>query len=268
MPEESENSAVRPLRDWWDDFRIAVAFLTRLPIRIIGGSPAGSGELAQASRTFPLVGLLVGGISAIAYAIAVDLGLTGILAAALAVAAGLIATGALHEDGLADLADGLGARGDPAAKLAAMRDSHIGVFGTLALILAVLTNVLALADLLWPGEVAAALIAAHAGARALLPWVMHRFEPARPDGLAQRAGRPSRTTAFIALGLGVAILLVLEGPERALVAALAACLALLLAPLARRQFGGITGDVLGAIEVVARIAILLALVATRTTFGR
>ena len=150
-----------------------------------------------------------------------------------------------------------------AAVTAVMRDSHIGVFGTLALILAVLLNVVALAALALPGEVAAAVIAAHAGARALLPWVMHRFGPARPDGLAVEAGRPSRTTALIALGIGAAILLLLEGPARAIAAAFAAGLALLLALLARRQFGGITGDVLGAIESIARIAVPLALVATR-----
>jgi len=259
MPEESDKSAGQPLQDWWNDFRIAAGFLTRLPV----GLRAGSGDLAQASRAFPLVGIVVGGISAIAYALAVDLGLTALLAAALAIAAGLIATGALHEDGLADVADGLGARGDAGARLAAMRDSHIGVFGTLALILAVLLNAASLAALAQPGDVAAALIAAHGAGRALLPWVMHRFAPARADGLAAGAGRPSRTTAFIALGLGAAILLLMEGPARAVVAAVAACVALLLAPLARRQFGGITGDVLGATEVIARTAILLALVATR-----
>jgi adenosylcobinamide-GDP ribazoletransferase len=259
MPEESNITAVQPLQDWWHDFRTAIVFLTRLPIPL----PASPGNLAQASRTFPLVGVVVGVISAMAYAAAVDLGLTAILAAALSVGAGIVATGALHEDGLADVADGLGARGDSVARLAVMRDSHIGVFGTLALILAVLLNVVALAALALPGEVAAAVIAAHAGARALLPWVMHRFAPARPDGLAVDAGRPSRTTAFIALGIGAAVLLLLEGPVRAIAAAFAASLALLLALLARRQFGGITGDVLGAIESIARIAVLLALVATR-----
>src|SRR3989442_1359481 len=73
------------------------------------------GNLAEASRTFPLVGVVVGAISAMIYAAAVDLGLTAILAAALSVGAGIVATGALHEDGLADVADGLGARGDSLA---------------------------------------------------------------------------------------------------------------------------------------------------------
>ncbi len=261
MPEETDNTNTGPaaLQDWWDDVRTAAGFLTRLPVRL----PESTGSLAQASRAFPLVGALVGGLSAIVYAIAVNLGLTALLSAGLAVGAGLIVTGALHEDGLADLADGLGARGDAAAKLAAMRDSHIGVYGTLALILAILLNVVALAALALPGEVAAALIAAHAGSRAVLPWVMQRFAQARSDGLAVGAGRPSQTTVYFALGLGALALLIFAGPARAIVAAGAACLSLLLAPLARRLLGGITGDVLGAIEVTARLAILLSLVATR-----
>ncbi|HEY2891498.1 MAG TPA: adenosylcobinamide-GDP ribazoletransferase, partial [Dongiaceae bacterium] len=106
MPEEIHNResdhTPQPLRDWWDDAKTAAAFLTRLPIT----PAAGNGSLAQASRAFPLVGLLVGGVCALIYVIAVDLGLTALLGAALAVAAGLILTGALHEDGLADLADG------------------------------------------------------------------------------------------------------------------------------------------------------------------
>jgi adenosylcobinamide-GDP ribazoletransferase len=261
MPQETDNSNTGPavLQDWWDDFRAAAGFLTRLPMR----ASDSSGSLAQASRAFPLVGLLVGAVSALIYAIAVNLGLTALLSAGLAVAAGLIITGALHEDGLADFADGLGARGDSTAKLAAMRDSHIGVYGTLALILAILLHVVAIAALALPGEVAAALIAAHAGSRALLPWVMQRFAQARTDGLAVAAGRPGQAPVFFALGLGALALLILAGPARGIAAAGAACLSLLLAPLARRLLGGMTGDVLGAIEVVARLAILLALVATR-----
>src|SRR5262249_12798803 len=254
-----ERTAGNPLHDWWDDFRMAAAFLTRLPVPF----PATGGSLAQASRAFPLVGILVGGISAIVYAIAVNLGLTSLLGGGLAVAAALIVPGALHEDGLAALADGLGARGDAEARLAAMRDSHIGVFGTLALVVDILLNVIAIGALALPGDVAAALIAAHAGSRALLPLVMQHFPRARPDGLAVTAGRPTQTTAIIALMLGAIVVLLLEGICLGLAAALAACVALLLAPRSGRLLGGITGDVLGAIESLARLAILLAIVATR-----
>jgi adenosylcobinamide-GDP ribazoletransferase len=239
------------------ELQIAFGFLTRLPV---GGA---SGDLAAAGWAFPLAGLAVGLIGAIIYGIAVWLGLTALLSGGLAVAAGLLATGALHEDGLADCADGLGVRGGPSARLAAMRASGIGSYGALALIFTVGLRTVALAALTEPGVVAVALIAAHAGARALLPWAMHRAPWARQDGLAVAAGRPSRATAVAALAIGLVILLLAAGPIRGVIGALAALLALLVLPLARQRIGGITGDVLGAVEQLAEIAILLSLVASR-----
>jgi len=261
MPEERDSSVTLPLGDWWEDFRVAVGFLTRLPT---GGSAGASpGALTQASRTFPLVGVLVGVIAGAVYAVAADCGLTPLIAAALAVAAGIVATGALHEDGLADFADGIGARGDRQAKLAAMRDSHIGVFAMLALALGLILRVSALATLGQPLQVLGALIAAHAGARALLPWAMYQERPARSDGLAVAVGRPSRATAGAALVIGAIVMVVALGPGAGFVAAVGAALAMGLLPLARRELGGITGDVLGAVEQSAEILILLAIVAAR-----
>jgi adenosylcobinamide-GDP ribazoletransferase len=149
-----------------------------------------------------------------------------------------------------------------------MRASGIGSFGTLALVFSVLLRVAALAALMGPAGVGPALLASHAGARALLPWVMHGQPQARADGLAVGAGRPSGRVAVVALLIGLAILLLAAGPARGAIAALAALLGLLILPLARRRLGGITGDVLGAVEQLAEIAILLALVATRTLVGR
>jgi adenosylcobinamide-GDP ribazoletransferase len=186
-----------------------------------------------------------------------------ILAGALAVAASVLVTGALHEDGLADFADGLGVRGSLMAKLAAMRESGIGGFGALALIFSVLLRVAALAALGASGAAVPALVAAHAGGRALLPWALHREPRARADGLAVSAGRPGRWPALAALLIGLAVVILAAGPVRGLVAAMAALLALLILPLARRQLGGITGDVLGAVEQLAEILILLVLVAGR-----
>ncbi len=239
------------------ELRLAIGFLTRFP-----AAPA-PGSLAAASWAFPLAGLLVGASAAIVYALAVLLGLTAQLAGALAVAFAIAASGALHEDGLADFADALGVRGDSRAKLAAMRASGIGSFGVLALIFAVAVRVVALAALTEPAEVAPALIAAHAAARALLPWLMHREPWARSDGLAVEAGRPSLAQAAASLLIGLVILLVSVGPARGIIAAAVSLLALLLAPLALRLIGGITGHVLGAVEQAAEIAYLLALVASR-----
>jgi adenosylcobinamide-GDP ribazoletransferase len=261
MPEElAPTPALR--RSWWRDLRLALGFTTRLPVGVI------EGDLASASWGFPLAGLLVGGVAALIYGFAIDLGLSALLAAALAVASAMLLTGALHEDGLADFADGLGVRGGPAERLAAMRASGIGSFGTLALVFSVLLRVAALAALVGPAAVGPALIGAHAGARALLPWAMHGQPQARADGLAVGAGRPSSAVAIAALLIGLAILLLAAGPVRGAIAAAAALLGLLILPLARRRLGGITGDVLGAVEQLAEIAILLALVATRSLVGR
>lgn len=259
MPEERDRPATLPLGDWWEDFRTATGFLTRLPVR----GDASPGALARASRTFPLVGILVGIIAGAVYGIAADLNLTPPIAAALAVAAGIIVTGALHEDGLADFADGLGVRGDRQARLAAMRDSHIGVFAMLALAIGLLLRVLALATVGEPLPVLGALVAAHAGARGLLPWAMYQEAPARADGLAVGAGRPSRATAGAALIIAAITMVVALGPAAAFAAAVAGALAMALLPLARRQLGGVTGDVLGAVEQLAEILILLAVVFAR-----
>jgi adenosylcobinamide-GDP ribazoletransferase len=257
MPEETRQDAP-PLRHRrLRELQLALGFLTRLPV---GGA---AGDLAAAGWAFPLAGVAVGLIGAIVYGLAVWLGLTALLSGALAVAAGLLATGALHEDGLADCADGLGVRGGPSARLAAMRASGIGSYGTLALIFTAGLRTVALAALTEPGVVALALIAAHAGARALLPWAMHRNSWARQDGLAVAAGRPSRATAVAALAIGLVILVLAAGPIRGAIAAVAALLGLLVLPLARQRIGGITGDVLGAVEQLAEIAILLSLVASR-----
>jgi adenosylcobinamide-GDP ribazoletransferase len=235
--------------------RVALGFLTRLPV----GAP---GSLAAAAWAFPVVGLLVGLVAAMAYQAALWLSLPPLAAAILAVTAGLLVTGALHEDGLADLADGFGGGRDRAAKLAIMRDSRIGSFGVLALLLSVLLRVAALAALPSPGWTAAALIAGHALSRAPLPAVMLLLPPARADGLAVAAGRPAPGGTAAAALIGLAAGLLALGLSGGLAgAAVAAVAALGLSALARRQIGGQTGDVLGAVQQVAEAGVLLAVAA-------
>lgn len=238
------------------DLWTGLAFLTRLPVRGAGRSGAG---LARAAWTFPIVGALVGAIGALAYFGAAMVGLHPFVAATLAVGATMLATGALHEDGLADTADGFGASGSRARKLEIMRDSRIGTYGVAALILSVLLKVGALASLVAPWLVVPALIAAHAAARATLPVFMRILPPARMDGLAAEAGRPSFANAAIAALLGVAALVVCLGPITGLVAVVPlVAAAAVVAWLAKRQIGGQTGDVLGALEQAGEILVLLA----------
>ncbi len=238
----------------------SILFLTRLPLpRHEGtGGAAGHTNLAQAVWAFPLAGFVIGLIGALAYALAHRLVMFAWPAAALTVAATLFVTGALHEDGLADTADGFGGGGTRERKLEIMRDSRIGTYGVCALIVSLLVRADAIASLTDPVLVAPALIAAHAGARAVMPLVMFFLPAARTDGLAFAAGRPSGTRVAIAAALGFLALLFCLGLAHALIAVVALAIAVsLLAWLSQRQIGGQTGDVLGAVEQVSEIVILL-----------
>ncbi len=240
---------------WWADLRRALGLLTRLP----GARHDGAAPLhARAARAYPLVGLLVGGLAALAYAAAAWIGLPPPAAALLAVAVAILATGALHEDGLADVADGFGGGRDRAHKLAILKDSRIGAYGVLALVLSVALQAALLAAIAAPGAVAVALLAGHALSRGLLPAVMWALPPARPEGLAGGLGRiPGRAAAQAAvLGAGAAVLFGAWAGLLAVVLALAAVV--WLAAVARRQIGGYTGDVLGAAQQLAALASLLA----------
>ncbi len=234
----------------------ALRFLTRLPLP--HADPIGGTALAQSVWAFPLAGIAVGVIGAVVFALAHRLGLPPWPAAALALTATLAATGALHEDGLADTADGLGGGATREAKLEIMRDARIGAYGVCALVLSLLLRAAALASLGRSGAVAAALIAAHTAARAAIPAVMLLLTPARNDGLAYIAGRPSGTRAGIAAALGLIVLIACLGPARAIIAAMVLIVAVaLVARLSVAQIGGQTGDVLGAVEQVAEIVVLL-----------
>src|SRR5712692_10098790 len=228
----------------FDEFAIATALLTRLPV---GTALPAEGAIAASGWAFPLVGAGIGGLAALAFLIAELLGCGNAPAALLALAAGLAVTGAFHEDGLADTADGFGGGKSREQKLAIMRDSRHGTFGIVALVLSIGLRAAALGTIGEPIRTGLALIAAHAASRGALPALMRILAPARADGLGAAAGRPSRTVAIIAAGLGAAIALALSGG--ALV---------LAAMLARRQIGGYTGDVLGFFQQIGEIVLLLA----------
>ncbi len=242
---------------WWADLKVVLALLTRLPMGPRGDAEAP--DIARAGRVMPLAGALIGLVGAAAFWLSAGLGLPPLVSGLVAVAATILFTGALHEDGLADTADGLGATGERARRLEIMRDSRTGTYGALALILSVGLRAAALAAIAAPGAVAAALISAHALARALPPAVMAWAPLARSDGLAAGAGRPEPTQAWFALGLGALIALLLLDFGTAVAAMAAAGLAAVaLVLLARARIGGYTGDVLGAIEQVGEVAVLLA----------
>lgn len=238
------------------DVKTSLAFATRLPL--LHATPPDGAAIARASWALPLVGGLVGAFGAGVYAVAHELGLHGFIAATLALAATVLASGGLHEDGLADTADGFGGGATVERKLEIMRDSRIGTYGVAALILSFMLRAGALASLSDPTLVAAALIAAHAAARAALPVFMFLVPPARRDGLSAAAGKPPIASAAVAALLGMLALgfgLGLFGGGIALVLLMVG--GGLLAWLTLRQIGGQTGDVLGALEQLCEVLILL-----------
>ncbi|HWX49615.1 MAG TPA: adenosylcobinamide-GDP ribazoletransferase [Roseomonas sp.] len=239
---------------------LAAAFglLTRLPTGLLP-QPANPAGYARAAWAWPLAGAAVGAISGGVQALLTAAGLPPALAAPWALAALLLASGALHEDGLADTADGFGGGRDRARKLEIMRDSRIGSFGAMALILALALRGGALAQLAAPLP-ALAVAGALSRAAMLLPLMI--LPPARPDGLSAGLGRPPGSAALAGLAVALALAALLL-PGTAMLPALLAMIfaAAGIAVLARAQIGGQTGDVLGACAVVAECAVLSALVA-------
>jgi adenosylcobinamide-GDP ribazoletransferase len=244
------------LGGWWEQLRVAAGFLTRLPLTL--PSPLPQGALARAGWAFPLIGIAVGLLGGIAYSLCAEAHLPPLAAALIAIAVTVLLTGALHEDGLADMADGFGGGAGREQKLAIMRDHHIGSYGVLALLLSVGLRAAALAAIGDGGRVAAVLMAAHALGRGALPAALYALDPAREDGLGAAAGRAEAAIALIAAAIGVIVALLGLGIFAGLGAVVAAGVAMaLVALLARRQIGGYTGDVLGAIEQTGEVVILL-----------
>ncbi len=240
----------------WHQLLAAAVLLTRLPLARLVPSDRWP-DSAACVWAYPVVGAVVGLLAGLLHALLVLLRLPEPLPALWTVAGTLLLTGALHEDGLADAADALGAR-TLDDRLRVMRDSRIGPFGAAALLLALGVRVAAVAALHAPVAALLGLVAAAALARAAMLPVLLLLPPARPDGLAA-ALRPRG--GVIAAGLALALVPLLALPTRTAVAALVAAGAasLLVVRLARRGLGGHTGDVLGAAAQLAECAALTAL---------
>lgn len=252
-----EKPTAAPLQTPLAEIASAAIFLTRLPIRWHGPMPA---ELhARSMAWYPLVGAALGLSAGLVHALALGLGLTPLPAALLAVLALAALTGALHEDGLADVADGFGGGRDKATKLAIMRDSRVGTYGVLALVFSVALRAGALAALPGPAAALAALIGAETLSRAIVPALNGYLEPARSDGLGAGLPRPDGARIVVALVLGTALAGLALGATALPAAAAALVAGIAVAALAERQIGGFTGDVLGAAQQAAAILVLLTL---------
>lgn len=244
---------------------IACSFLSRLPVppRVFEGF---DGRMAGVAHAFPAAGFLIALPGALVFWLALEAGADPLVAALLALAAHSLATGALHEDGLADCADGFGGGKSPGHALEIMRDSRIGSYGTVALILAFALRAAtfaALARHLPPLAASLMLPAAGALARAFMVAHWQALPSARQQGLAASAGQPDVFAAALALALGTVLagipaLAFLGLPALFLALLLAATAAFLLTRLAARRINGHTGDTIGAVEQVSEIAVLLA----------
>lgn len=239
--------------NWLQQFFLALSFFTRIPL------PHKEGRLADAVWAFPVAGALIGLFIADVYLFGLRLGLPYDIAAWTALGLQLLLTGALHEDGLADCADALAGK-DRAQKLTIMKDSRIGTYGVLALI--VVMAVRAQAIQMFPDVVKtlAALVAAGACSRTAIAVMMYLLPPARADGLTVEAGKPSQRQLAAALIIAALTLLLLFHVKAIIIGLLTLVATYaLIAHFTQKLFGGITGDVLGALQVLSETALLVTL---------
>ncbi|TCL10058.1 cobalamin-5'-phosphate synthase [Shimia isoporae] len=236
-----------------NDPATAVALLTRLPVK------ARFERSARAAWAYPLAGALLAGLAALPTYGLLLLGIPPMIAAVVFVAAMVIMSGAMHEDGLADTADGLWGGWDKARRLEIMKDSRIGAYGVIALCLSLTLRWLAVAVVLDTSGAFWLLIAVAMLSRAAMPLVMTALPHARTDGLSHAQGRVPRRTALAGLTIATAIAFLLINWLSLPLAALSFLCAALCAATANMKIGGQTGDILGATQQVSEIILLIAL---------
>ena len=257
--------------------RAAFVFMTRMPV---GGFPYSAEEWRWASAWFPLVGLVIGGVCAAVWILVAPLG--SWVAAITVLVVSILLTGAFHEDGLADTSDALGGAHDRAKIFVILKDSRVGAFGALALVVTVAFRLVLLAQLgsVAPGDATpadalaaapAALLLAHCLARVGPVWLMvampYVSDAAAKSRQVTRAGVGQCILAS-AIGVAAAWGLVAAGGSISATGALAAFAAMALATALcgwrfRVRAAGVTGDFLGAAEQVNEIVILIALLAAQ-----
>ena len=241
------------------DVTAALGLLSRLPITVETDRTSERGGLA--AWAFPLVGLILALIAGAVTQAALWLGLPSSLAAGLTLAILIITTGAMHEDGLADSADGLWGGWDKDHRLKIMKDSFIGTYGMLALALGLVLRWSALTlilehGMLWPAILACAMLS-----RAVMVPMMVFLPHARTEGLSHSVGRPPVQTAYVALAIAAAATLLLFQLWALWLVATCALTALACAAIAKSKIGGQTGDILGATQQLTDITALLTLAA-------
>lgn len=238
------------------EFASALMLLTRVPVAwLLRDNPPE--PLSRCIWAFVPVGLLMGACGGFVFWLCVRVGLPQSIAAILTIAAQIMICGGLHEDGLADFFDGLGGRTQE-RRLEIMRDSRIGSFGALSLLLGIGLKIVSLAHYHTPAYAFAALLAAGAGGRAAMVFIILRLRPVRRDGLAHELqARPLMPGIIVIIAAGLATWLLLPPMIATVTIVGAGLVALAMALHLRRTLGGYTGDTLGATETLAEITMLV-----------
>lgn len=254
------------MADFIDDLARAVAFLSRIPApaRHFAGH---DGRLSRTVRVFPAAGIIIALPAALLALLLTFIAAPPLVSAVLVVGLQVFLTGALHEDGLADTADGLGAGHERSRALDIMKDSRSGVYGVVALVLSLILRVAAIASLIAimpPVAFALCLLGVSALSRAAMVWHWRRLPPARPDGVAVAAGGPDPAAARTALLsgsiIGLALFWIATGPFGALLTlAVTFLTGWLFTSRTRSRLGGHTGDTIGATQQLTEIAALATL---------
>ena len=234
-----------------EDVATALALLTRLPI----SRNAQPGRGAAAAWAYPLVGIAAAIPAALVAAIAGGIGLPPALIAGLVLLTLITTTGALHEDGLADSADGIWGAWTPQKRLEIMKDSHIGTYGVIALVLSLGLRWAAIAAIAANGALFTALVVAAVLSRAPMVVLMHLLPNARATGMSKSVGRPSGQTTLLALAIALAVGLLLGYGLIPLMLVLPTA-TFAIAAAAKRKIKGQTGDILGATQQISEIIIL------------
>lgn len=247
------------------DYLAGLRFYTRLPVSEKLAGQHVAPDFATLARVVPLVGATVGLVGLASIVMLSAVGLQPFLAACLSVAVLVAVTGAFHEDGLADTADGLGGGQTRERKLEIMKDSRLGTYGTITLLLTSLLRIGAIAvliDVAGAFPAGLAVLASETLSRTSALFIATLLPPARQDGAAFAAGRPERdaliTAGFLALIILVLTIWNVAGPAGLLLMTFAGFAGTAgLALLARQQLGGQTGDVAGAAQQINLVAMLL-----------
>ena len=245
-------------------FLTALGFFTRVPVP--AWVPWSSERMSHAARYFALVGWVVGAAGALGYLALASL-LPPAVAVILSMALTIRLTGAFHEDGFADSCDGLGGGWDKAQVLAIMKDSRIGSYGAIGLVLMLLAKAAALIELAAasPATAATALFVAHALSRLAATAVLHALPYARSDDSSKTSGvaqRLSRAELAMAWASGLLPALIFLAPLQTLTAlTLAALITLWLARTFLHRLGGHTGDLLGAVQQASELACYVGILA-------